>query len=46
MTKYTVTMLYKSRKCEIYIGSYSSASAFQMAKLLFPSALVIKADKT
>jgi hypothetical protein len=45
MNKYVVTFLINGKKGEITIGNYSPASAFQMAKLLFPKAFIIKAVK-
>lgn len=45
MNKYLVTFMINGRRGEITIGSYSPASAFQMAKLLIPKALIIKAMK-
>lgn len=46
MDKYVITMVVKGKRTQVYIGSQNAASAFATAKILYPDAFVLKAEKT
>ena len=45
MEVFLVTLLAKGRRVQVYIRSESAQAAFQVCKILYPSAFVIKSEK-
>lgn len=45
MNNYSVTLFINNKKAEITIKSNNATTAYQVAKSLFPKALIVKAIK-